>query len=1233
MPVLSSKRVRLVAATAALSLGAPALAVGAGLAPSAAADEVSIVAADAVDPTPVTIAPNPSYRASEPFLGWGTSLVWFANATGAYPEDVREELYQKVFGQDGLNLNIARYNVGGGNASDVDDDAYMRKGGAVEGWWQPDLDGDGDAEESAYANRESYRQAWNPDDASAYDLDADQTQRWWVERLAQDDQITHWEAFSNSPPWFMTESGYATGGFDSSTDQLRPDSIDQFTGYLTRVVEHLEDTYGIDVDTVDPMNEPNTTYWGTWFNDDGTPACCRQEGAHMGPALQGAVIESLAEQLADPATTTEAVISAPDETNPGTFVTDWYGWTDAARAATAQLNVHTYGTNDRVRARDIAKTSGKPLWMSEVEGDWSGVVGLDLANMENGLGMATRMVDDLRELEPTAWVFWQPVEDLWNMEVTEQKNWGSIYIDFDCDVDGNSARRLAAGYADPSCRVLTNAKYNTIRNFTHYIHPGDWAIPTNDPATTAFVSADQSGASLVHVNSTSTAQTITVDLSGFGSVAAGATVTPVVTTAPTSLDLEANALVEGEPVAVDHATSSATLTVPAKSVTTLVVDGVSGVAPDAAPVDDTGYLLRGVGSGLLLTGDPDGTPVTSISPMAGAADAAVGQTWVMHTLSGAGTNERTVALADGAGAYLAAGPDHSTVLVESDLATAAATQGQQWILNSTDGATYSLLNVATTEQLDVAGEGTAPGTTVGTWASSTGAHQRWTFLSTALQSVSPVQVATAVGVAPTFPSTVVPQYPWGAGTPVVVTWDLPGAESWGVPGTVTVTGVGTDVFGTPFEAAAFVDVGDFTLTDPVSTHAFVGASLAEVQAQAPATVPAHVGTSPRAFEFPVVWDWGGVGDVTASVGVVRVPGTVTTPTGPLPAHLAVIVTTATTSNAATLDTTTASATFTEAGYPVDRTRNGVTTDKGWSNWRPGTQRTSDTLTYDFGGTRQVTGARIYFYADGSSPSWASSYLAEYRGPDGAWTPATSQPQPIETPATGAPVVEIDLGDVRADAVRFVLNATVRDGAPVHMVVSEVQIDVPVPTPSAIADLADLRVGGVPVDGFDPADDAYTVHAPEGDLPAVTAFALDGAANVAISQSAPAHHAAATVTVTVTAPDGSTSRTYTVTVLQPRITLTSLGGRIEDGDHLVRGAPILATVRRAQPGTRFVLEMDGQVLARATVSRGGTAVLVGAVPRRADLGEHILAVATGATNIRSVQVTVDAPRWRPPHRWI
>lgn len=80
----------------------------------------------------VTITVDPSY-ANPDFQGWGTSLVWFANATGDYPDEIREALYERVFGDDGLRLIIARYNVGGGNAPDVTD--YLRAGGAVEGWW------------------------------------------------------------------------------------------------------------------------------------------------------------------------------------------------------------------------------------------------------------------------------------------------------------------------------------------------------------------------------------------------------------------------------------------------------------------------------------------------------------------------------------------------------------------------------------------------------------------------------------------------------------------------------------------------------------------------------------------------------------------------------------------------------------------------------------------------------------------------------------------------------------------------------------------------------------------------------------------------------------------------------------------------------------------------------------------------------------------------------------------
>ncbi len=237
----------------------------------------------------------------------------------------------------------------------------------------------------------------------------------------------------------------------------------------------------------------------------------------------------MAAELAEPDTTTEAKVSGPDETSPSRFLEDWNGWTPEAKEAVSQLNVHTYSTGDRLAVRDIAKATDKPLSMSEVEGNWGGD-SWNPDSIENGLGMATRITDDLRELDPESWVLWQPVEDLYNMELGEKKNWGSVFIDFDCNADGDSVRRLADGAADPSCRTAVNSKYNTIRNFTHYIAPGDRIIPTSDGKTTSALKADGSGLSMVHTNDSDQAKTIKVDLSKFAAIAAGATVTPVVTT-------------------------------------------------------------------------------------------------------------------------------------------------------------------------------------------------------------------------------------------------------------------------------------------------------------------------------------------------------------------------------------------------------------------------------------------------------------------------------------------------------------------------------------------------------------------------------------------------------------------------------------------------------------------------------------------------------------------------------
>ncbi|MEU9573892.1 glycoside hydrolase [Streptomyces massasporeus] len=664
------------------AIGVTAVATGTLLAtttlPAAHAEPAPATAAG------VTVRPDPSYSGDE-FEGWGTSLVWFANATGDYPPAVREKLYKLLFGDDGLNLNIARYNIGGGNAPDVKD--YLRAGGAVEGWWKA----------PAGTTREDV-DWWDADDPGDWNKHADKTQRWWVDRIKKD--ITHWETFSNSPPWFMTESGYVSGNFDAGKDQLKPGSVDDFAKYLVGATERLEKAHGIKVDTLDPFNEPNTDYWGTKLGPDGEPTGGRQEGAHIGPELQQKVIRALAPVLKK--SRSDAEISAMDETNPGTFATNWNSYPQEVRDLVGQMNVHTYGTGQRTTVRDLAKAADKPLWMSEVEGDWGD--GQSFTDMRPGLGLAQRMVDDLRELEPKAWVFWQPVEDYDNMkpggESAKGGNWGEIQLPFSC----TSKDTLT------SCPIYTNTKFDTARNFTHYIKPGDRLIKTNDTSSTAAVSRKGDAATVVHVNSTTEGRDVTLDLSKFGRVSSRATVTPVVTSADGKLEKHRAVRVTGK---------QATLSVPAQSVTSFLVKGVSGVAKDAAELrKGHTYRLTGVQSGKDLTIAGNGTGLVIKTP--NTADPS-GQQWRVEQIRGEDNRKRYVLTETGADKRLAVRDGALVAEPDEGRRDAAA----QWIASSTGDGSWTLVNAATGQLPDVGGQSTNDGASVGVWQPNSGANQRW----------------------------------------------------------------------------------------------------------------------------------------------------------------------------------------------------------------------------------------------------------------------------------------------------------------------------------------------------------------------------------------------------------------------------------------------------------------------------------------------------------------------------
>ncbi|MCW8376612.1 RICIN domain-containing protein [Streptomyces justiciae] len=1017
----------------------------------------------------VTVHIDPSYQ-QQKFEGWGTSLVWFANATGGYPEPIRRRLVDMLFGEDGLNLNIARYNIGGGNAPDVRKD-YMKAGATMEGFWK--------APEGITQKDMDW---WNPDDPEHWDWDADANQRWWVDQIK--DKVTTWEAFSNSPPWFQTVSGYVSGGFNSSADQIRTDTVDDFATYLVRVAERIEQEHGIDFDTIDPLNEPNTSYWGTQLGADGQPTGGRQEGAHAGPGLQQKVVLALDKALQG--ATTDARVSAMDETNPGIFTTNWNAYGADARAAVDQLNVHTYGTGQRTSARDIAKGSDKPLWMSEVEGTWG--TGTDFTGMEPGLGIATRMVDDMRELEPSAWVFWQPIEDS-IPQAAAGKNWGSIHVPFNCTADDTLE----------TCPIKANSKFHTIRNFTHYIRPGDHFVKVDDTSSVAAVAASGRSATVVHVNSGTTARSVTLDLSRFGKVRPGATVTPVVTSAD-------GALVEGDPVRVTGRT--ATLTVPAKSVTSFLIDGVRGVAKDAALVQpDHVYRLQGAQSGKSLTPADDGTGVVLRTTDAGSAQ----QLWSAEKLTPGTGNRTRYALTSPTNGKQLAVRDNQAVLEEPSEDDDAA----QWIMSTTGDGTWTFVNAATGRLLDVTGQSTADGAKVSTYTPTSAANQRWNVTDETVLRTEKAKVFTVPGLAPVLPETVTPVYRDGSRGSLPVVWDVPSERAWRHPGTVRVSGTATDPLGREIPAKAVVTVDTIAAALPGRAKTYVGGSPT-----LPDTV-VGVGTHGGRTDLPVDWDPASEGAYDAT-GVVTLHGT---------AHIVDGSTAAATVRVQVSEPTRVniapdadvSATYTESGYSPERLRNGDTTDKAWSNWRSGTKNPSDTITFTLPAARDLDRVVAHFYKDGANISFPASLKAQVRGAaDGTWSDASEE---IAVGSEGTPVVEVPLRAGPATGVRLLMTA--RSGG--YITMSEVEVYAKAPGVSADAAATSVEVGGVPVASFDPGTTDYRVVTDDPARAAVTVTARDPYARVTVERVREGRRYVALATVT--SEDGTRTTTYRIELVR------------------------------------------------------------------------------------------------------
>jgi len=189
------------------------------------------------------------------FEGWGTSLCWWANRIGY--SDILSQKAAEAFCDPagGLGLRILRYNIGGGD--DPSHDHITRTDSMMPGFWK-----------NPSVQEETGSYAWE------YDWSQDANQRNVLERcLAVYGDGMLVEAFSNSPPYFMTNSGCSSGAKLAFQNNLKEDAYDAFARYLADVAEHFASEWGIRFQSIAPMNEPNTNYWSAYSN--------KQEGCHQ----------------------------------------------------------------------------------------------------------------------------------------------------------------------------------------------------------------------------------------------------------------------------------------------------------------------------------------------------------------------------------------------------------------------------------------------------------------------------------------------------------------------------------------------------------------------------------------------------------------------------------------------------------------------------------------------------------------------------------------------------------------------------------------------------------------------------------------------------------------------------------------------------------------------------------------------------------------------------------------
>ena len=487
----------------------------------------------------VVVSPYNIYEVNDGvFEGWGTSLCWWANRIG-YSDSLSQKAADLFYGDDGLRLNIARFNIGGGD--DPSHKHITRTDSNMPGY-------------TKYNNG-----------SVTYDWSADANQRNVLRKsieAAGDDMIV--EMFSNSPPYYMTNSGCSSGATDANKNNLKDDYYDDFAEYFAEVCYHYENEWGIDIQSVDAMNEPYTNYWKANSN--------KQEGCHFDQGnSQSKIILELQKSM-DKRGLNDIIICGTDETSIDTQISSYNKLSSDAKTAIDRIDTHTYSGSKRSELKDFAVKEGKNLWMSEVDG--GSTAGTNAGQMGSALWLADRITLDMNELNSSAWIMWQVIDN------HISKNGYNGNKDSGMPNTNGGFWGIAVADHDKNDIILTK-KYYGFGQYTRYIRPGMTLLKSSRTTLAAYDKENQQLV-IVAYNTSGSKKDMYFDLSGFDTT--GATAQIIRTSATENWADAGTVKING---------GSFNTSLPANSISTFIIDGVSGGKTLENKINITNDMISG----------------------------------------------------------------------------------------------------------------------------------------------------------------------------------------------------------------------------------------------------------------------------------------------------------------------------------------------------------------------------------------------------------------------------------------------------------------------------------------------------------------------------------------------------------------------------------------------------------------------------------------------------------------